>query len=205
MNPFPNQARMLRSPIRLSMNVMNWFRTMAWLVGTGLGAVAFAEPRRSCPFRDVASPSRHGALHPSPTQNPACRFPAPGSPGRTYDQDASDSRMTSLRVPAARTTSDSGGSTSTAGDAGCVCAALESTAAEPRVGCRRVSVYSDESEVPRRSHAACRRVTLLVPSLPVPMLREPLLGARQKLATALPARETNHRKRAAAVGFHIRA
>src|SRR5262249_13601248 len=44
-----------------------------------------------------------------------------------------------------------------------------------------------------------RQVTLLVPSLPVPMLRKPLLGACQKLATALLARETNHRECAAAI------
>src|SRR5207247_4009761 len=44
-----------------------------------------------------------------------------------------------------------------------------------------------------------RQVTLLVSPLPVPMSREPLFGARQKLPTALPAREADHRERATAV------
>src|SRR3989442_1609478 len=44
-----------------------------------------------------------------------------------------------------------------------------------------------------------RQVTLRVSPLPVPMSREPLFGARQKLPTALPAREADHRERATAV------
>src|SRR5262249_37070221 len=44
-----------------------------------------------------------------------------------------------------------------------------------------------------------RQLTLLVWSLPVPVPREPLLGARQKFPTAIPARETDDRELAAAV------
>ncbi|MBI2835624.1 MAG: transposase [Acidobacteria bacterium] len=61
----------------------------------------------------------------------------------------------------------------------------------------RLAVMQSEVLVEATQHR--RQLTLLVPSLPVPMPREPFLGARQKLATALLAREADHRERAAAV------
>src|SRR5262249_52648801 len=67
----------------------------------------------------------------------------------------------------------------------------------------RLAVMQSEVLVEATEHR--RQVTLLVPSLPMPMPRKPLLGARQKLATALLAREANHRERATAVrSAHMR-
>src|SRR5215510_8245045 len=134
-----------------------------------------------------------------PTQNPACRFPAPGSPGRTHDQSPSDGRMTSFRVRQLEPRA-----TQEVAPVQPVTLAASAQHSDPLqlnlasdVVEFRLAVMQSEVLVEATQHR--RQVTLLVPSLPVPMLREPLLGARQKRATALPAWETNHRKRAAAV------
>src|SRR5713101_8076317 len=51
---------------------------IVWLVGTGLGAVAFAEPRRSGPFRDRGLTEPAWRLVPVPPGGRG-RSPAPGS------------------------------------------------------------------------------------------------------------------------------
>src|SRR5438552_19143740 len=68
-----------------------------WLVGTGLGAVAFAEPGRAVPFETGASPSRHGTLNPSPHAEPGVQVSRTGLP-RSHLRGRSDSGMTKLRV-----------------------------------------------------------------------------------------------------------
>src|SRR5713101_6382270 len=133
-----------------------------------------------------------------PTQNPACRFPAPGSPGRTYGQ-TSDSRMTGVRVRQLepRATQE----VAPVQPVTLAASAQHSNPLQlhlaPNVVEFWLTVMQSEVLVEATQHR--RQLTLLVPSLPVPMPREPLLGARQKLATALLAREANHRGRAAAV------
>jgi hypothetical protein len=73
-------------------------RAIGWLVGTGLGAVAFAERYRSCPLRSsgLTEPA-WGALCPSPNSEPGVQV-SPGSPCRTYSQAPSAGRITKLRV-----------------------------------------------------------------------------------------------------------
>jgi hypothetical protein len=59
----------------------------------------------------------------------------------------------------------------------------------------RLAVVQPEILIETTQHHG--QLTLLIPPLPVPMSREPLLGARQKLSTALLARETDHSELAA--------
>src|ERR1700739_2437564 len=147
-----------------------------------------------CPHRAGMTPCTR-----PPTQNPACRFPAPGSPGRTHSQASLDSRMSSLRIRQLEPRTP-----------------LEVTPKQP-VPLAASAQYPDPLQlnlVPYRIESPFavvqskvlietpqhrRQLPLLVPSLPVPMVREPLLRARQKLATAFPARETNYRKFPAAI------
>src|SRR5215510_7013412 len=120
-----------------------------------------------------------------PTQNPACRFPAPGSPGRTHDQSPSDGRMTSFRVRQLEPRA-----TQEVAPVQPVTLAASAQHSDPLqlnlasdVVEFRLAVMQSEVLVEATQHR--RQVTLLVPSLPVPMLREPLLGARQKRAAAV--------------------
>src|SRR5579863_5475534 len=104
---------------------------MLWLVGTGLGTVALAEPRQRCPFEQWPHRAGIAPCTCPPTQNPACGSPAPGSPGRTHNLSLRQSHdeFPPMEV---QTRSGSTSSTSTAGDAGCVGAILEPTAIGPR-------------------------------------------------------------------------
>jgi len=147
-----------------------------------------------CPHRAGMAPCTR-----PPTQNPACSFPAPGSPGRTHSQALLDGRMTSLRVRQFEPR------------------AVREVAPEQPVPLAASAQYTDplqlnlvpyrvespfavvQSEVLKETTQHRRQLPLLVSSLPVPMVREPLLRARQKLATAFPAREANYRKFPAAV------
>src|SRR5262249_55556652 len=131
------------------------------------------------------------------TQNPACRFPAPGSPGRTHSRASSDRRMTEFRVRQFKPR------------------AVHEVAPEQPMSLAASAQYSDPLQLYLApNHVEFRlavvqpeiliettqhhgQLTLLIPPLPVPMSREPLLGARQKLSTALLARETDHRELAA--------
>src|SRR5262245_59395086 len=123
------------SPTRCLIKRTNHPWSMAWLVGTGLGAVAFAEPRQRCPFRGSGFTEPAWRLVPVPP----LRTRRADFPHRAPQVALTVSvRQSHDEVPdtGAQTTRGSRGSTSTAGDAGCVCAALESTAAEPHSECR---------------------------------------------------------------------
>src|SRR5712691_11587003 len=161
------------------------------------GSLCGASPERSLsrpwPHRAGMAPCTR-----PPTQNPACRFPAPGFPVRTYGQ-TSDIRVTRFRVRQLerRATQE----VAPVQPVTLAASAQHSNPLQlhlaPNVVEFWLTVMQSEVLVEATQHR--RQLTLLVPSLPVPMSREPLLGARQKLATALLARETNHRERAAAV------
>src|SRR6516225_4453217 len=98
-----------------------------WLVGTSLGALALAEPCRAGPFGPLTSPSRHGTLCSSPHAEPGVQVSRTGLPRSRLTPLVRQSRDESRRT-GARTTSDSGDSTSTADVAGCGGAILESSA-----------------------------------------------------------------------------
>src|SRR5688572_11796074 len=109
-----------------------------------------------------------------PTQNPACRFPAPGSPGRPHDQAPSDGRMTGLRVRQLEP-----GATQEVAPVQPVALAASAQHSNPlqlnlapNVVEFRLAVMQSEVLVEATQHR--RQLTLLVPSLPVPMSREPL-------------------------------
>jgi site-specific DNA recombinase len=117
------------------------------------GSLCGASPERSL-SRPWPHRARHGALYPSPHSEPGVQVSRTGLPRSHLRLDLVRRSHDGFPRTAARTTSDSRGSTSTAGGAGCVCAALESTAAEPRSECRRVSACSDAIRSTGRSHAA---------------------------------------------------
>src|SRR5215470_61282 len=166
-------------------------RNRSWS-GSLCGASLELPLSRQCPHRVGVVPCTC-----SPTQNPACRFPAPGSPGRTHSRASSDRRMTEFRVRQFKPR------------------AVHEVAPEQPMSLAASAQYSDplqlylapnhvefrlavvQPEILIETTQHHRQVTLLIPPLPVPMSREPLLGARQKLSTALLARETDHRELAA--------
>src|SRR5712691_11540290 len=103
-NHFWMSRRMRRSAMRCSRNFTTHPWSNVWLVGTGLGAVAFAEPRRSCPFRGsgLTEPAWRlapvtgwpGAVtRPRLPQNVACSFPALRS------SEGASQRRESLQLP----------------------------------------------------------------------------------------------------------
>src|SRR5206468_7399613 len=116
------------SLIRRATHVISAECGIVWLVGTGLGAVAFAEPRQSGPFRDRGLTEPAWRLVPVPPRRTRrADFPH-RAPQVALTVNVRQSHDESPRT-AARTTRGSGDSTSTAGDAGCVCAVPESTVA----------------------------------------------------------------------------
>ena len=162
------------------------------------GSLGGASPElplsRQCPHRaGLASCTR------PPTQNPACRFPAPGSPGRTHGQASSDSRMTGLRVGQFEPRA-----VQEVAPEQPVTLAASAQNADPlqlylvpyRIE-SRLAVMQSEVLVEATQHR--RQLTLLVSSLPVPMARKPLFSACQKLVATLPTRETNYRELPAAI------
>src|SRR5438093_508237 len=134
-----------------------------------------------------------------PTQNPACRFPAPGSPGRTHDQTSLDRRMTGLRVRQFEPRAAS--EVAPVQLVTLAASAQDSNPLQLHLAPDGVEFWLAvmQSEVLVETTEHRRQLTLLVPPLPVPVPRKPLLGACQKLATALQAREADDRERAAAV------
>src|SRR6516164_5332176 len=127
---------------------------MLWLVGTGLGAVAFAEPRQIRPFRGCGFTEPAWLLVPVPPRRTRRadflhRAPQVAFTTRAFTQPRGVSPHTAVR-----TTNSAGDSTRTAGDAGCVCAAPESTAGRPRALQRPVAVCNDVIRSTDRSHAA---------------------------------------------------
>src|SRR5713101_4759288 len=172
---------------------------IVWLVGTGLGTIAFAEPCQSGPFRDRGLTEPAWRLAPvPPLRTRRADFPH-RAPQVALATRPSDSRMTGHRVWQLEPR-----------------AAPEIAPVQP-MSLAASAQHSDplqldlmpdgiefwlavmEPEVLIEPSQRHRQMALLVPPLPVPMPGEPLFGACKKLATALPARETNHRERAAAV------
>src|SRR5262250_3872381 len=128
---------------------------MLWRVGTSLRAVAFAEPCQCGLFRvrGFTEPAWPFVLVP-PLRTRRADFPhrAPQVAfhfRRPFRQMHDGSPHTAVR-----TTNSAGDSTRTAGDAGCVGAAPESTAERPRALQRPVAVCSDAIRSTDRSHAA---------------------------------------------------
>src|SRR5262249_44740783 len=113
-----------------------------WLVGTGLGAVTFADPHRSCPLSRQWLTEPYGSLYSSPRPEPGVQISRTGLPRSHFAASVRQPGDRSSRT-AARTRCGSEGSTSTADGADCVGAPLESTAAAPRAERRRVSAGSD--------------------------------------------------------------
>src|SRR5437870_7038605 len=69
-----------------------------WLVGTDLGAVAFAEPRQSGPFRDRGLTEPAWSLVPVPPRRTRRADVPHRAPQVALATTPSDSRMTGLRV-----------------------------------------------------------------------------------------------------------
>jgi hypothetical protein len=158
--------------------------------GGSLGGASLELPlSRQCPHRAGMTPCTR-----PPTQNPACSFPAPGSPDRTHGQTSSDSRMTGVRVRKL----EPGTSLEVAPEQPVPLAAsaqypdpLQLYLVSYRVE-SQLAVVQSEVLVEATQHR--HQLTLLVAALPVPMRGEPFLRTRQKLATTFPAWQTNHCK-----------
>src|SRR5262245_36717012 len=130
----------------------------------------------------------------SPTQNSACRFPAPGSPGRARSKASSHRRMERLRIwqlePWAALEVRPEQPVTLAASTQCSHPLSLNLAPDPIE--LRLAVVQRKVLVEAAKHP--RQLTLLVPALPVSMALEPLRGACQKPPAALLTRDADQSK-----------